>query len=51
MSCMKKIENVTLLLHKIVKQKKKNKSDNLLWWMKQSKGFIYVKVVDKMCIT
>ncbi|MBI1828035.1 MAG: hypothetical protein HY222_04185 [Thaumarchaeota archaeon] len=48
---MNNIENVTSLSHKEVEQKKKNRSDTILWWMQQSKGFIYVKVVNKMCIT
>ncbi|HXV38528.1 MAG TPA: hypothetical protein VD699_03035 [Nitrosopumilaceae archaeon] len=48
---MKKIENVTLLLQKIVEQKKKNKNNAILWWMRKGKGAIYVKVVNKMCIT
>ena len=51
MSYMKKIENKNLSSHKEAKQKKKNKGDTILWWMQKSKGFIYVKVVNKMCIT
>jgi len=48
---MNKIKNVTSLSYKEVKQNKKNRNDNILWWMLQSKGFIYVQVVNKICIT